>query len=173
MKIKTFSVMLALVLIFSSLSISASAADFSDTEYASMDIGYHIDFGYTVHIPDSANMSNGRTFEITASNVVLPYEQALCVSLDQVMSGLADNAITLRNDESMVLNCKVYREDKDGSNKTQITTEDLNLALFKSGETEAYSGGVISLSPIVSNGVMPGDYSGKLYFIIGTVDCPS
>lgn len=172
MKIKTFSVILALVLLLSSFSISASAIGFSDTEYASMDISYQIDFGYTVHIPDSANMSNGRTFEITASNVILPSEQVLCVSLDQVMSGLIDNAITLRNEESMALSCNVYREDKNGSNKAQITTDDLNFALFKSGETEAFSGGVISLSPILSNGVSPGSYSGKLYFIINTVDYP-
>ena len=173
MKIKTFSVMLALVLIFSSLSISASAAEYTNEEFANMDISYNIDYGYTVNIPTSANMSNGQTFEITASNVILPNGQVLSVGLETVMSLFSDNVIPLKNDEAMALNCKVYREDIDGSNKTQITSDDVNLALFRSGETEAYSGGVVSLSPVLTSGVTAGGYSGKLYFIISAIDDPS
>lgn len=173
MKIKTFSVMLALVLLLGSFSISASAVEYTNEEFANMDIGYNIDYGYTVNIPTSANMSNGQTFEITASNVILPSGQVLSVDLETVMSLFSDDIIPLKNDEAMVLNCKVYREDIDGNNKIQITSGDVNLALFRSGETKAYSGGVVSLSPVLTNGVTAGGYSGKLYFIISTIDASS
>lgn len=164
MKRKILTTFLALALMVCAVPISASAA----ADSASTEVYYTIEHGYTLNIPASANMTNGNTLIITATDVFIDSAHVLTVSLDAATEMNGQGKIELTNSEGMVCGFDLYVEDATGENKRQVTNEDYNyiLAQFRSGDTTAYSGGTLTLTPIITNGTMQGAYSGTLKFLI-------
>ncbi len=162
MKRKIISMLLLAAIMTTALSINTYATE----EYKSVDVSYQIEYGYTLHIPTSANMSKGAPLELTASDVVISDAEYLVVYLDNITTKLSGDALVLQNFDGMSCTFNIYTQDKDGGNKKQVTTTDRIMALFRMGETEACSGGTITLTPNLTGGLSSGTYKGTLHFVV-------
>lgn len=166
MKRKLFAVLLTVSLLATVFSVNTYAAE----EYKSVDVSYKIDYGYTLHIPASANMSKGAPLELTASDIIIGETERVVVSLDCITTKLSEDSIVLYNSEGMSCLFNIFTQDSDGENKRQVTNTARTMALFKAGDTKAYSGGTITLSPNITGHVMAGSYSGTLCFVVEVMD---
>ena len=164
MKRKILTAFLALALMVCAVPISASAA----ADSASAEVYYTLQYGYTVNIPTSTSMTDGKPLKITATDVFIDRLNVLTVSLDIATKMDSQGKIWLTNMEEMGCGFDLYVEDANGENKRQVTNEDYNyvLAQFRSGDTTAYSGGTLTLAPIITESTMQGTYSGTLKFLI-------
>ena len=165
MKRKIIAIAMMMVFALNLMSMNTYALDTQ-----SVDVSYQIEYGYTINIPSSANMSGGAPLEISASDVLIGEEEAVVVSLDVISTSMQNNALVLTNDQGMSCSFNLYKQDYDGENKSQVTVENKTLALFKAGDTQAYSGGSVTLSPNITGGITAGNYSGTLHFIIETME---
>ena len=164
MKRKILTAFLALALMVCAVPISASAA----ADSASAEVYYTLQYGYTVNIPESTSMTNGKPLQITATDVFIDRTHVLTVSLDIFTEMDGNEKILLKTEEGFGCSFDLFVEDADGENKRQVTVEDhdYTLAQFRTGDTTARSGGTLTLKPIFAEGTMQGTYSGTLKFLI-------
>ncbi len=120
--------------------------------------------------PNAEQYKGSYVAEAQGGSIAIPgfdtLNEYLVVYLDNIMTKLSGDAIVLENFDGMSCTFNIYTQDKDGGNKKQVTTTDRIMALFRMGETEACSGGTITLTPNLTGGLSSGTYKGTLHFVV-------
>ena len=179
MKLKTLAVALAICLLCcSAFSMTAFAAE--NNTSATTSVLYTVQGGYTVNIPASVNLNSNETIQISASELALPSGKNLVVRLSADSFDETGAFYLTSSGSSDRIPVDVCRAHYEGGQSMFLRASEClynpEVAIFDS--TSLQQEGVFvpseygQLSFVLGDvsGVVAGDYTGQLHFLIGLED---